>query len=108
MEAKQAIKWLQRAAEEGNAQAQFKLGLQYAYGRNVAPNDNEAIAWWKRAATNKSASAQYCLGVMYESGRGVEYDRRLANQYFDLASAHGFRPQKNSRHTLKRKCTQKY
>ena len=102
MEDKKSLRWLRQAADEGNALAQFKLGLQYAYGRDIHPNDTEAVKWWKRAAINKSANAQYCLGVMYESGRGVEPDARLANQYFERAYARGFRPGRNTRQSIKR------
>lgn len=38
----QAMKWYRKAAEEGNAYAQYKLGEMYNFGRGVPENYAEA------------------------------------------------------------------
>src|SRR5262245_38383597 len=38
-------------AEQGNAVAQFRLGLMYAEGRGVSQNDAEALKWYGWAAS---------------------------------------------------------
>ena len=55
-------------AEQGNAQAQYNLGLMYRNGRGVPENDKTAVKWFTLAAEQGNASAQYNLGVMYARG----------------------------------------
>ncbi len=47
-----ALREWQPLAEAGNAEAQFNLGLFYALGRGVAPNDVQAFAWLTVALEN--------------------------------------------------------
>ncbi|CAA6803097.1 MAG: Unknown protein [uncultured Sulfurovum sp.] len=49
---KQQYFYAKRAAERGNARAQFDLGLMYANGKGVAKNEALALTWFKRAADN--------------------------------------------------------
>lgn len=37
-------------AEQGDAAAQFYLGVMYYYGRGVPQNYNEAVKWYTKAA----------------------------------------------------------
>jgi TPR repeat protein len=61
-----ALKWWRSAAEQGDAQAQSKLGLFYAQGsKGVGPPlDAEAVKWWHKAAAQGHANAQFNLGLM--------------------------------------------
>ena len=70
----EAIKWFVLAAERGDANAQYNLGLYYANGRGVPQDDAEAVKWFRKAAEQGDASAQYNLGLFYASGRGVAQD----------------------------------
>ena len=48
-----AAKWFQRAAEQGNAEAQYELGELYNDGFNLVGgtvNENEAVKWYRKAA----------------------------------------------------------
>ena len=56
------------AAADGDAQAQFNLGVRYANGRGVPRNDAEAVAWYRKAAEQGNADAQNNLGWMYANG----------------------------------------
>ena len=86
---------LRAAAEQGDGEAQFVLGVWYADGRGVPQDDGEAALWYRLAADQDHARAQVHLGVMYEIGRGVPQDaaeavrwhRRAADQGYDLAQA---------------------
>ena len=62
------------AADQGNADAQFALGMMYTNGEGVPQNDAEAVIWFRRAAEQGHAWAQSILGVMYSNGRGVPQD----------------------------------
>ena len=44
--------YAKRAAERGNARAQFDLGLMYANGNGVEKNEKLALMWFNRAAQN--------------------------------------------------------
>ena len=65
---------LRQAAEQGNAAAQFSLGLMYADGEGVPKDDAEAVRWYRLAAEQGNAAAQFSLGLMYADGEGVPKD----------------------------------
>ena len=69
-----AIEWYHRAANQGHSQAQYNLGVVFAFGKGVPKNNATAVEWYRRAAENGSAQAQTNLGVMYEQGKGVAKD----------------------------------
>jgi TPR repeat protein len=45
----EAANWLQKAADQGNASAQYNLGLCYFSGEGVGKDEIEAYAYWKIA-----------------------------------------------------------
>ena len=58
------LKALEAAAEEGDLDAQYRLGRSYYYGEDGAPKDGEkAFQWFSRAAEGGSIAAQYYLGL---------------------------------------------
>ncbi len=61
-------------AKQGNAKAQYNLGLMYRKGHGVPQDDAEAVGWWRKAAEQGNAGAQNNLGVMYRKGQGVPQD----------------------------------
>ena len=50
-----------KAAEQGDAKAQYKLGVMYDYGRGVPVNDAEAVKWYRMAAEQGNELAKYYL-----------------------------------------------
>ncbi len=76
-------------ARQGDAGAQFNLGIMYANGRGVPQNDAEAVKWYRLAADQGDAGAQSNLGIMYANGRGVPQNYVLAYMWSNLASAGG-------------------
>lgn len=58
-------------AEQGNANAQFQIGMLYANGQGVANDDKEAVKWFSKAAEQGYMEAQTKLGFMYAAGKGV-------------------------------------
>ena len=58
-------------AEQGDANAQLKLGLMYVKGEGVPQNYEEAAKWTRKAAEQGHAWAQEKLGQMYHYGMGV-------------------------------------
>ena len=76
-------------AEQGDATAQYNLGLMYAKGEGVPENDAEAVGWFRKAAEQGDATAQSNLGVMYATGRGVLKDDTEAVRWYRLAAEQG-------------------
>ena len=83
----EAIQWYRLAAEQGDASAQFNLGLMYDNGRGVPQDDAEAIQWYRLAAEQGYASAQNNLGLMYMNGEGVPQDNVEAHMWLNLAAS---------------------
>ena len=77
----------QGADEQGNAVAQYNLGVRYEAGRGVPQDDEAAVRWFRRAAEQGHAGAQNNLGVMYTFGRGVPQDDVMAYMWANLAAA---------------------
>ncbi len=83
------VKRDRRAAERGDASAQFKMGLRYDLGIGVPQNYAKSVKWIRKAAEQDYASAQYNLGSMYFSGLGVSQDFVEAFQWFYKAAEQG-------------------
>ena len=52
---KQAVKWYTKAAEQGNAEAQYNLALVYANGQGVPQDYKQAAKWYTKAAEQGNA-----------------------------------------------------
>ena len=63
---KEAVKWLRKGAEQGNAAAQYCLGQCYYRGKGVRKNYDEAIKWFRMAAEQGYNDAQTRLNDMGE------------------------------------------
>ena len=50
-------KWYKKAAEQGHAQAQARIGRCYARGWGVERNIREAMKWYLKAAAQGSKEA---------------------------------------------------
>ena len=87
------MSWYRKAAEQGHAEAQYKLSLMYIRGEGVLRDDQESMRWLRRAAEGGHAEAQYDLGNKYQT-RGQfetlheELDRE-AVKWFRLAAEQG-------------------
>ncbi len=77
------------AAENGDADAQLRLGVMYDNGQGVAQDYAEAMTWFRRAAAQGNAGAQVALGVMYAGGQGVPQDYAEAMTWYRRAAAQG-------------------
>jgi len=80
---------LEKAAEQGYAKAQDKLGEMYQFGNGVAQDYEEAIKWYRKAAEQGDKLGQYDLGIMYENGYGVAKDKSMAIEWYRKAAKQG-------------------
>ena len=60
----QAVALYRKAADLGNADAQFKLGLMYKNGSGVVLNNIQAIEWLRKAALQGHENAKRILNNM--------------------------------------------
>ena len=81
----EAAKWYRKAAEQGYANAQFRLGDAYRKGLGVPQDYQEAFKWFQMAAGQGDAAAQFKLAAMYHKGEGVPKDYVLAYMWWDLS-----------------------
>ena len=76
-------------ADQGDADAQYNLGVRYDNGFGVPENDAEAVKWHRRAADQGHAEAQFNLGFMYGTGSGVPENDAEAVKWYRKAAAQG-------------------
>ncbi len=76
-------------AKQGNADAEYYLGVLYANAYGVLQDNTEAVKWYRLAAKQGYALAQINLGTMYAAGQGVPQDFRKAYMWLYLSAANG-------------------
>ena len=81
-----ALAILRPLADQGNADAQYNLGVIYGEAQGVPRDFVEAGKWFAKAAAQGNASAQYNLGVMYFAGQGFAPDAAEAAKWFRKAA----------------------
>ena len=84
-----AFRLLKPLAEQGDAYAQYNIGLMYRLGKGVPEDDSEAAKWYRKAAEQGYADAQKAIGFMYMLGMGVSQDLPEAVKWFRKAAEQG-------------------
>jgi TPR repeat protein len=77
-----ALREWQPLAKQGQAVAQYHLGLLYANGQGVPKDDAQARLWYEKAAAQGHADAQANLGSLYDYGRGGPQDFKMAVRWY--------------------------
>ena len=86
----EVLRLLQPLAEQGDAEAQYKLGLMYANGQGVAQDYQQAFSWFQKSANQGYANAQYALGDLYFYGQNVTQDYQQAIVWYQKAAVQGY------------------
>ena len=89
-------KWLQKAVEGGNAQAEYELATMYNTGETIPKDEEKAAELFGKAFVafissdydNPGAGQEYRIAQMYEKGMGTEQNSSEALAWF-LKSADG-------------------
>jgi hypothetical protein len=77
-------------AEEGDARAQFGMGVIYEEGGGGVVRDfTQAALWYREAANRGLVDAQFNLGNLYRRGHGVTQDARRAVAWYLKAATQG-------------------
>jgi TPR repeat protein len=85
----EALNWCSPSAEQGDADAQYTLGVMYERGEGVTQDYKQAIKWYALAAEQGLVNAQHDLGFLYEIGLGVTPDFKQAVRWYILAAEQG-------------------
>ena len=94
------------AAEQGDAEAQYRLALMYEQGEGVPENNKQAVKWYRLAAEQGYVEAQYELGVRYMDGNdGVIQDYVYAHMWYNLAASNGAEYAEKSRYEAAKEMT---
>jgi hypothetical protein len=86
------IATLRRAADYGDEEAAFQLGMAYETGYYVPQNCTKAAFWVEKAADEGNPAAEYNLGLRYRSGDGVSVDEARSEQWLQRASKQKYAP----------------
>ena len=76
-------------AQEGDAKAQYNLGLMYASGDGVSYDAAQAASWYKKSASQGYREAQYALAVMTFNKELEDLDYTQAIKWYQAAAAQG-------------------
>ena len=85
----EAYKWYRLAAEGGNSDAQFTLGLMNLRGYGVEKDYEAAIEWFRVAAENGNVSGMNNLGLMLKSFSYGQVDKPQAYAWLAMAESLG-------------------
>jgi len=92
-------------AEQGDARAQFDLGLLYENGDGVPRDYAKAHQWYEKSAAQGGAKAQFYLGMQCAFGEGGPLDLVQAHMWFSLAAGNGHAAATVYRNDLARQMT---
>jgi TPR repeat protein len=81
------IAGLRRAAEYGDDEAAFQLGMVYEIGHGVRQSCSTAASWVAKAANEGNAAAQYNLWLRYRDGDGVAVNQEEGEKWLRKAVA---------------------
>ena len=84
-----ALKEWTLSAEQGDALAQYNLGVMYENGRGVPQDHKAAFKWYSLSAEQGYAKAQFNVGIMYDNGQGVLQDYKTAVKWYILSAEQG-------------------
>lgn len=85
---KEAVKWYKKVADQGHAEALYKLGECYEQGEGVEENIEEAIIWYKKAAEHDNFDAMNHLGECYELSDKISTNLEEAFFWYKKAAEH--------------------
>jgi len=86
---KLALKWFEKAAKLGHANAQLSLAESYCYGTTLPKDYKKAFYWYLRSAKQGNSISQYNVADFYSEGKGVPQNYSEAYYWYSLAASKG-------------------
>lgn len=84
----EAMACFQKAAEKGNAEAEYNIADLYLNGLGVEEDHETSAEWLKKSAEKDYPEAQNMLAVMYYGGVGVPQDYEKAAKWAKRSAAY--------------------
>src|SRR5882757_8874949 len=88
----QAKSWFEKAADQGEVDAQFNLAVMYARG-DVPPENHpdmaKAVPLFRKAALQGHAESQYIVALAYHEATGVERDEEECKKWMQASAEQG-------------------
>ncbi|HEY5911642.1 MAG TPA: tetratricopeptide repeat protein [Verrucomicrobiae bacterium] len=91
---------LKTEAKRGDPEAQYKLGMYYHEGADIAPDYPAAASWFSKAAAQGYAPAQFAFGEMNLNAEGMLPDEMEAAKWIRKAANQGYAPAQDELATL--------
>ena len=74
-----AVQWYTKAAESGDAEAQYNLGLMIVIGEGTEKDLKKGIRWMEQAVANGYELSAHVLSIIYREGMyGIKPNRAKA------------------------------
>lgn len=86
----ESVKWVRRAAEQGDPEGQMYLGAYCLRGYGVGVDKAEGLKWLKKSADQGYAKAQVYLVGCYYTGDGTPIDEAEAAYWAKRAAEQGY------------------
>ena len=86
---------VKKYAEQGNAQAQYYLGICYGEGKGVEPNVTETLKWFEKATEQSDPFIYNKLGLCFANGYCVPRNLAKSEEMFLKAIELGYDAQHN-------------
>ncbi len=87
---KKGFELIKEAADEGVAEAMYRIAFHYREGTSEAKKDDKtAFEYFKKAADKGFPPAQVETGLSYENGVGVEMNKEEAFKYYEKGAEAG-------------------
>ena len=96
----EGFKSLTALADNGDADAQYNLGMMYYGGQGVEKDFKEDFERSTKSAEQNNPYAQHTLGTLYANGQGVEKDFVTALAWLYFAAANGDELAKKSKEDI--------
>lgn len=89
----EAIKFYQKAWENGYIEAGAQIGWIYSFGDISENDDMTAAMWFQRSADKGSLQGMYYLGFFYSNGYGgLPISKKMASKYLKQAAEQEYFP----------------
>ncbi len=80
---------IKHLVENGDAEAELKMGLRYTSMARGVKNDRMAAQWFEKAAQHDQVEAQYRYGLALLNGQGIVQDYKTAFYWLEKAAQQG-------------------
>lgn len=85
----EAVNMYSMAAERGDSDGMWRLGVCYMLGNGVTQNYAKAFELYQNAANNNNSEGQWHMGECYRYGRGVSINIKEALKWYKKAAGQG-------------------